>query len=160
MLKPRAAVALAAPTNERLLLEEYFLGSTSAWGIFHDRFGNVRRQFKVAIDGTWDGRELILTEDFAYDDGSTDHRVWRIRKLDYATYQATANDVIGTVTGKIQGNQFRWAYDFRLAMGQRSVVMRFDDRMYLQDPHTLINRTRVTKFGIEVGQISMFFRKG
>jgi hypothetical protein len=160
MLKQRAPAAVIAPTNQPLVLEEYFLGETHAWGMFHDRFGKARRQFKVAIDGQWDGRDLILTEDFAYDDGEADHRVWRIRKQDGQTYQAVANDVIGLVTGKVQGSQFTWAYDFRLAIGARSLIVRFDDRMYLQDARTLINRTRVSKFGIEIGQISMFFRKG
>ena len=33
------------------MLEEYFLGQTSAYGLFEDRFGKVRRQFKVDITG-------------------------------------------------------------------------------------------------------------
>jgi hypothetical protein len=160
MLEQRAPVAETRPSAERLILEDYFRGRTSAWGIFQDRFGNLRRQFKVAIDGQWDGRDLVLTEDFTYDDESTDYRVWRIRKQDDETYQATANDVLGPVTGKIRGLTFGWTYDFRLAIGTRSLVVRFDDRMYLQDARTLINRTRVSKFGIEIGQISMFFRRG
>jgi len=160
MLKQRAPVVAIVPTDRRLVLEEYFLGETSAWGMFHDRFGRIRRQFKVALVGQWDGHDLILTEDFTYDDGSTDHRVWRIRKQDDATYQAVANDVIGLVTGRIDGNQFRWTYDFRLAFGTRSLIMRFDDRMYQQDARTVINRTNVSKFGIKIGEISMFFRKG
>ena len=44
-----------------LILEQYFLGKTFASGIFEDRFGNVRRQFTVDIDGTWDGKTLTLT---------------------------------------------------------------------------------------------------
>ena len=38
-----------------LRIEEYFSGYTRAWGIFEDRFGNLRRQFVVDIDGSWDG---------------------------------------------------------------------------------------------------------
>ena len=33
-------------------LEEYFNGKTEAWGMFHDRFGNLKRSFKVDIIGT------------------------------------------------------------------------------------------------------------
>ena len=35
-----------------LILEDYFDGKVEAWGLFHDRFGNLKRQFKVSIIGT------------------------------------------------------------------------------------------------------------
>ena len=51
-------------------LEEYFKGKTVARGVFEDRFGNVKKSFKVDIDGTWDGKYLIMKENFIYDDGT------------------------------------------------------------------------------------------
>ena len=48
-------------------LEEYFKGKTVARGVFEDRFGNVKKSFKVDIDGTWDGKYLIMKENFIYD---------------------------------------------------------------------------------------------
>ena len=69
-----------------LILEQYFLGKTFASGIFEDRFGNVRRQFTVDIDGTWDGKTLTLTEDFIFGDGETETRVWSIEKIAPASY--------------------------------------------------------------------------
>ena len=32
----------------KLKLEDYFNGKTEAWGLFHDRFGNLKRSFKVS----------------------------------------------------------------------------------------------------------------
>ena len=52
-----------------LKLEEYFNGKTVARGVFEDRFGNIKKSFKVFIVGTWDGENLNLKEDFIYDDG-------------------------------------------------------------------------------------------
>ena len=43
-----------------LRLEEFFQGETIAWGIFEDRFGNLRRQFRVNITGTVEGDIFIL----------------------------------------------------------------------------------------------------
>ena len=63
-----------------LKLEEYFNGKTVARGIFEDRFGNIKKSFKVFIDGTWDGQYLVLKDDFIYDDGSKDYREWKIEK--------------------------------------------------------------------------------
>ena len=34
-----------------------------------------------------------------------------------------------------------------------------DDWMYLMDEDTLINRTLMSKFGVEVGQVTLFFRR-
>ena len=50
----------------------YFQGHSRAWGIFEDRFGTLRRQFTVDINGTVNDGVLTLTEDFLYDDGEKD----------------------------------------------------------------------------------------
>jgi len=71
-----------AGSEPKLTVEEYFIGKSRAWGIFQDRFGTLKRSFTVDIEGRQEGDEFVLTEDFLYDDGETDRRVWRIRKLD------------------------------------------------------------------------------
>jgi hypothetical protein len=63
-----------------LKLEEYFNGKSIARGVFEDRFGNIKKSFKVFIDGTWDGENLILKEDFIYDDGKKEYREWKLTK--------------------------------------------------------------------------------
>ena len=82
-------------TGPAFVLEEYFLGDVRASGIFEDRFGVVRRQFTVEINGTWDGRNLVLDEHFQYSDGEQDRRVWTIKKIDDNSYVGRADDVIG-----------------------------------------------------------------
>ena len=62
-------------------LEEYFNGKTEAWGMFHDRFGNLKRSFKVDIIGTLNSNTLTLDEKFLYDDGEKDTRIWTIKIL-------------------------------------------------------------------------------
>jgi len=37
--------------------------------------------------------------------------------------------------------------------------VQMDDWMYQMDERTLINRTSMRKFGVEVGQVTLFFRK-
>ena len=59
----------------RFVLEDYFNGQVKAWGLFHDRFGNLKRSFKVDIKGTIDNNELILDEKFLYNDGEEDQRI-------------------------------------------------------------------------------------
>ena len=142
-----------------LVLEDYFLGQTKAWGIFEDRFGNVRREFEVDIAGTVDADVLTLDEHFTFADGEKDRRIWTIRRIDANTYEGTADDVIGTAQGKVFGNALNWTYQVDLAMGDRSLRVRFDDWLFLQTDGVLINRARVTKWGFEVGQVTLFFRR-
>jgi len=142
-----------------LVLEDYFKGRTEAWGIFEDRFGKLRRQFKVTIDGTWDGKTLTLDERFKYDDGETDQRIWRITKLGKGKYEGTAADVIGIATGEASGNALNWRYDMDLKVGDGSFKVTFNDWMFLQSDGVLINRARVSKLGVEIGSVTLFFKK-
>ena len=146
-------------TTPQLVLEDYFAGETRAWGIFEDRFGNLRREFKVDIAGSWDGRVLTMTEDFVYTDGETDRRVWRIEKLGDGRYRGRADDVIGTAEGTVRGKALTWSYDIVLKVGGSDLKVRFTDWLFLQDDEVMINRASVTKFGIEIGTVTLFFRK-
>ena len=143
-----------------LVLEEYFAGNTRAWGIFEDRFGRLRRQFTVDIMGTWDGRELVLDERFRYGDGEDDRRVWRITKTGAHDYEGRAGDVVGTATGVAYGNALNWRYDMNLKVGDGTWRVHFNDWMFLQPNRVMINRARVSKFGIEIGEVTLFFMKG
>jgi hypothetical protein len=146
-------------TKPVLQIEKYFVGQTRAWGIFEDRFGNLRRQFVVDIQGNWDGENLVLDEKFRYSDGETDRRIWSIKKVDEHRYEGTAGDVIGVAVGKAHGNALNWRYDMDMKVGEGTLRVHFNDWMYLQPSGVLVNRARVSKFGIEIGEVSLFFQK-
>lgn len=142
-----------------LVVEEYFDGQVRAWGLFEDRFGTVRRQFTVDIEGTWDGETLVLDEHFLFNDGETSRRVWTIRKTGANTYEGRADDVVGVATGVARGNALNWRYDMDLKVGERTYRVEFDDWMFLQPDGILLNRARVSKFGLEVGSVTLAFRR-
>lgn len=142
-----------------LRIEDYFVGQTRAWGIFEDRFGNLRRQFVVDIQGSWDGESLILDERFRYSDGETDRRVWTIKKIDEHRYEGRADDVIGTAIGESYGNALNWRYDMDLKIGEGTLRVHFNDWMFLQSSGVMVNRARVSKFGIAIGEVTLFFQK-
>ena len=148
-----------AGTEPNLVLEEYFAGQTRAWGIFEDRFGNLRRQFTVDITGTWDGEELVLDEHFHYSDGEKDRRIWRIGRLDEHTYEGRADDVIGVAEGTAYGNAVNWRYEIDLKVGDGSWRVRFNDWMFLQPNGVLINRARVKRWGFDIGEVTLTFMK-
>jgi len=142
-----------------LVLEQYFAGTTKAWGLFEDRFGTVRRQFSVDITGEWNGQTLVLDEFFRYDDGETDRRIWTIDKRADGTYAGRAGDVVGTADGQAAGNALNWRYVMDLKVGDGTWRVAFDDWMFLQGDGVMINRARVNKWGVELGQVTLFFVK-
>ena len=143
----------------KLVLEEYFLGQTQAWGLFQDRFGTVKRQFTVDITGRWDGETLVLDEHFLYNDGETDQRIWTITKGPDGRYVGRAADVIGLAAGTSAGNALNWAYIMDLKVGDGTLRVAFDDWMFLQPGGAMINRARVSKWGFDIGEVTLFFMK-
>ena len=143
----------------KLVLEEYFQGKTYAAGLFQDRFGTVRRQFTVEIDGNFDDGVLTLVEDFVYDDGETEQRIWVLNKLDGNRYEGSADGVVGRASGEASGNAFNWKYTFDLKVGDSTWRVDFDDWMFLQPGGVLINKALISKWGITIGEVTLSFSK-
>lgn len=144
-----------------LVLENYFNGPVQAQGVFIDRFGILRRRFKVDIASEWDQSSQILklTEDFIYDDGETEQRIWTLNKKAENHYSGTAPNVIGSAEGKTTGNAFHMKYVFDLSIGSRKIKIKFKDWMFLLDDHTLFNKATLSKWGIRIGDVYIFFTK-
>jgi hypothetical protein len=140
-------------------LEKYFIGTTDAWGMFQQYDGAVVKRFNVVIEGKKIDGDLVLDEQFIYDDGSKQQRVWRLKKQADGSWRGTAGDVKGESIGHVAGNAFNMNYTLMLPVNGSVYEMKMDDWMYLMDENSMMNRTSMTKFGIEVGQVTLFFRR-
>lgn len=140
-----------------LVLEDYLKGSLEAHGFFQDRSGMVVKRFKVLMKGTWNNDVGTLEEDFLYSDGSKSRRVWTIKKQKDGKYIGTASDVIGEAIGETAGNAFRWKYTLDLPVGDSSYHVHFDDWMYLMDDEVMLNKSKMSKFGIYLGEVTLVF---
>ncbi|RMU63442.1 hypothetical protein ALP29_200164 [Pseudomonas syringae pv. avii] len=74
-------------------------------------------------------------------------------------WKGTAGDVVGEAYGEVAGNSFHWNYVLRLPVDGTVYDVSLDDWMYMIDEQTLANRSSMTKLGVEIGQITLFFRK-
>jgi len=156
-----SSVDIADYRNEKpqLDLARYFDGTVDAWGMFQDRSGKVVKRFKVTIAAQWQGDVGTLDEHFEYSDGSTQRRVWTVTKLADGRYTGRADDVVGEAIGEAQGNALRWRYTMALPVDGSVYHVAFDDWMFLMDDKTMLNRSFMTKFGVELGQVTLSFRK-
>ncbi|WP_299644133.1 DUF3833 family protein [uncultured Ruegeria sp.] len=146
-------------SDRQLNLEEFFEGETVAYGQFQDVLGNIPRRFKVDIDGTWDGETLTLVEDFVYDDGATEQRIWALTKTGEDTWTGMAPGVLGAASGIERGDTFNWKYRIDLPIKDGTMRVTFDDWMWLLDDDRLLNRAYVSRYGVRLGEVILFFEK-
>ena len=147
-----------AKETPKLDLASYFNGKVDGWGMVQDRSGKVLRRMYVELDCKWNGNEGVLDESFQWSDGKTEKRIWKIRK-DGDRYIGTAGDVVGEAKGEAAGNSLRWNYVLALPVDGSTYHMDMDDWMWMIDEKTMANRTTMSKLGVRVAEISIFFRK-
>jgi Protein of unknown function (DUF3833) len=140
-------------------LKKYFNGHLKAHGMFSDRSGKVLRRFVVDMNCTWRGEEGTLDEDFVYDDGEKQKRIWRLKHLGGGRYEGRADDVDGVALGATAGSAFQWQYTLRLPYEGRVIDVQFDDWMFLVDERVMLNRATMSKFGVRLGEVQLSFTK-
>ena len=114
----------------------------------------------MVIEGTWKSpTEGVLDERFTYSDGETQRRVWTLKRQPDGTWQGTADDVVGVAIGKVAGNALHWKYVLRLPVDGKEYLVNFDDWMWLLDEQSMMNRSVMSKFGVDLGEVTLFFKK-
>lgn len=140
-------------------LRQFFNGPLTAHGMFQDRSGKVLRRFTVTMQGSWQGDTGVLDEQFRYDDGETQRRVWTLKKLPNGRYSGTAADVVGEASGRTEGFALFWDYTLLLPVDGTEYEVRFDDWMYQLDDRSVLNRSVMRKFGVRLGEVTLYIRK-
>lgn len=148
-----------AATNPALDLKEFFNGELLAYGMLENRSGVMTRRFTATIDASWEGDEGTLVEEFLFDDGEIQYRTWTLTDLGNNNYEGVASDVVGVAEGSIIGSVFQWQYQLNVPYGDDSIVLNLDDWLYLIDENHLINKTKLTKFGFRVGELTLVIEK-
>ncbi|WP_394212973.1 DUF3833 domain-containing protein [Psychrobacter piscatorii] len=143
-------------TTPRLDMHEFFSGQIEGWGMFQGRNGEVKKRFYVDIDATHEGDDVIvLNEKFSWADGSKSQRIWRLTEQSDGRWIGTAGDVVGEATGDVVGNTLHWDYVLNLPVEDKTYKVNFDDWMYLINDDVMLNRSVMTKFGVELGSVTL-----
>ena len=134
-------------------VEQFFDGQLTAHGVVKNRGGKVIRTFEATIAASWKDGVGVLDEDFVFDDGEKQKRIWTLTRQSDGTYLATAGDVSGTGVLKQSGNSVFLDYVLQVPYRGDVLEVRVDDRMYLLTPDLLINESKLKKFGFRVGEL-------
>ena len=133
--------------------ESFFSGSLTAHGVVKNYRGYASRSFVAEITACWQAGVGTLDEQFIFDDGENQTRVWRLTKSADGSYSATAGDVRGEGRANTSGNSMFLDYVLTIELEDGSIDLAVDDRMYLVSENVLINESSLTKFGLPVGGI-------
>lgn len=140
-------------------IKEYFDGQVIAWGMVQDFSNMVSRRFCVEIEGTWQGNDGVLAEKFYFSDGEITYRNWQLSKKMDGSYEGKAEDVIGTAIGKHQSFAFQFQYELSLVVEDKTYQVSMDDWMYQLDEYRVMNKTSMSKLGVKVAEVTLFFDK-
>ncbi|MBT4443116.1 MAG: DUF3833 domain-containing protein [Oceanospirillaceae bacterium] len=146
-------------TTPAFNMKTFFDGKLAAYGMVQNRDGKVIRRFRADLIGSWEGNKGLLEEDFFYDDGETQRRVWNLMKHGDNNYSGVASDTVGEATGQSQGFAFNWRYTLAIDVDGTTWDIDLNDWIYQLDESRLINQTEMTKWGFNVGQITLIIEK-
>jgi len=101
--------------------ENFFIGPMTAHGVVKNRSGKVIRYFNADIIGSLEDGIITLEEDFVFNDGEKQRRVWVLTKKADGTYSGTAGDVVGEAKGEVAGNSMFLKYVLRIPYGDGDI---------------------------------------
>ncbi|MBU2872116.1 DUF3833 domain-containing protein [Colwellia sp. E2M01] len=154
-----ANIADYSNTTPAFDIKTFFTGEFVANGMVQDYTNKVTRRFCVELSGTWDNNQGELAEVFYFHDGEISYRTWQLTKLPNDKYSGTAEDVIGTAYGQQNGYAFNWQYTLSVPIDGTTYNLAMDDWMYQLDENRVMNKTTMSKFGVDVAEITLFFDK-
>ena len=140
-------------------LRTFFDGDLEGWGMFFDHMGRQKSTFHITLKGTWRDNKGKLDEWFTFDDGRALTRSWDLEFKDHALFTGTASDVPGGAMGTQMGNAANIHYVIKVPYKDSTIDLQMDDWMYGIDEKTVMNRTKMYKWGFPVGEMVLLIRK-
>ena len=142
--------------NEKpeLILEEFFNGRLTAYGLIKDRRGRITSSFRADFVGSWSEEGLgTLDEVFVYNDGDVQERVWTFEPIGDHRYIGTAPDIVGQAEMMVKGNTLRMDYVIRVPYRNRTIDLSVQDWLHLQPDGVILNHAYMRKFGLRVAEL-------
>ncbi len=148
-----------ANNQPRLNIEKFFNGSLAAHGIVLNRAGDLTRSVSISMRGYWQYPAGVLAEKIHYNDGENQLREWHFQFQDAHHFTASAKDAVGLATGTQFGNAVHMLYTLNVPVAKHSYTIQFDDWLYMTTGGKVINRTTLSKYGINLGEVIITYDK-
>ena len=123
----------------------------------------MTRHFNARILASWDSAGIgTLDEVFQFADrhlGDYEKRIWTLVPDRDGAYMATANDVVEPARMTFAGNSLHMNYLLNYGADDDQITLRMDDWMFLVNEKTIVNETRMSKWGLTLGHVLLTIRK-
>lgn len=147
-------------TEPRFDVRQYFNGMHEGHGILRDWSGKVTRRFHFTMKGAFDDKGGSVHEEFVFDDGEKQSREWKFAMKDDHHFSGSASDGVGAAEGKQYGSAVQLRYTLKVKVDGKDMNIDFDDWMFLQPGgRAVVNETKLRKFGLTVGRLTIFIGK-
>jgi hypothetical protein len=136
----------------------FFDGHTQSWGVIESRSGAPIE--RIVTDGHgWinAANQLRMVQRLSFQDGKTQERNWTVWRTGPDRFEATANDMVGSVAGEADGGTFHWQWVLARSPGNALLNVTMNQWMYRVDDGSVMIRTTVTKFGVIVAEVTERF---
>ena len=143
-----------------LSLERFFNGPLSATGTVENLRDGTKRDFTIAMQGSWNGPHGTLVEDVAYADGERDHKVWSFEKIGEGRYTGRRADVTqdAEVIEDGQGVGMTYKAETKVPAGL-TLNLSFADRFTLVAPNRVTVRSDVTYLYVSAATLTLDITK-
>jgi hypothetical protein len=156
--KPLAIQNFAGSGNFNPLV--FFSGHVTSWGVLENRDGAPVGIITTDCEGIPDGtKRLRMVQVLDRKGQPANTRTWQMAQTGPQSFTASANDMAGVAKGNAAGRVFQWHWILQNSPGNATENVTMTQWMYQMDPNTVMIRTRVSKLGITVLQVSEVFRK-
>lgn len=144
--------------------KSFFNGNLVARGVYFGFGDKAESRFIMNSKGTLNGNKLDLLQDITYLDRNNEHKKFNAYAIFDDKYPASFvykdEMMVGDGIYEQQGNAVHVKYDLKVEREDKStIIVHCDDWMYMIDETHAINKIKVTKFGIHVGDIVMSIEK-
>jgi hypothetical protein len=138
----------------------FFTGHLHSWGVIENRDGGPTEIIQTDCIGEPEGPDGVhMVQRLTFGDGTVQTRDWHMRRTAPHGFEATANDMIGTAHGTAAGRAFHWTWSVQARSGNPLSDVTLDQWMYLLDDGSVMNRSGISKLGVQLAQVSEVFEK-
>lgn len=158
----------ASGRSPELIPQEFFNGTLCADGVVRDRSGAEIRRFNAQLQGSWNDLGVGTLDEvfYFYDEPGAEPvretRVWTFNPVmteEGAMLQASAGDVPQPTLMRWAGNAIYMSYTLRYGQEGDTIDLHMEDWMFRVADDVVVNETRMSKFGLHVGQVLLVMRR-
>lgn len=137
---------------------DYFDGKINGHGVI-ERSDRIVDRFDMVVEANFKNGVLTLDETFLFDKTKPYRRVWSMREIEPGVWSATADNVKGTTKIIVRDGVVTMNYLADFPYNDGFITLRFNQRLFSMENGMVLNRSRLSKFGVSVGTVTVIFRK-